>query len=386
MTLESLNPAEKDAMRENLIITPESLYTDNRSEKVIELSAKWEENRDKGKLWAIVACGDARVLMPKPENIISIRSIATCGKKEKKIFESQGVKFAVVMSHIDGETIVNGKKPSGCGGAAAKEQSMNGHKEKTIEGIQYYIDNNIEHPDPIIQGAINTETIAKQTGKPTLAVIQDHKTGRLYPFAASFDGYDIVSSNINWINLFKGYNESEIYAQGIPTLPEAVIPDMFKEFLDAGKENMIDMLRNYPSLKEMQKVQNPKAIWISSKITSVRISYPKTGSVPGSIFKLHMPREKTGGKIEITPTMQKEVINQAQYPIEYATAHFKKPNESFSKTDRLIIETSDINVSKKLATELVKKPWMQEWIALPDHKILIIQNQEGISNIIDEFA
>ncbi|MBF8249849.1 MAG: hypothetical protein HW400_450 [Candidatus Levybacteria bacterium] len=370
-------------------ITPEFLKKDNASETARILSAKWEENRDNGNLWVIVACGDARVLIPCPENIMSIRSIATGGKKEKKILVSQGVKMVVVMSHIDGKTIIPGKRGRGCGGGAAKEEAINEkeeHKEH-VEGIRYYIDNNIDHPDTMIQAYITAYKIAKETKKPTLAVVQDHRTGKIYPFAAFVDGYDIVNSKLDQVGLSKEYNEAEIYADGIPALPETVIPEIFKEFINASKEYMSEMLRTYPNLDEIQETQNPSGVWISSKLPSIRTRYPEATKFPNLFFKLHLPREKDGSKIEITQAMQKEIINQAQYPIEHSIKHFGKPNESFSRTNRIIIETSDINVSRNLAAELAKKQWMKTWLDLPDldHRIIIIQNKEGISNQIDYF-
>lgn len=387
MTLEAPKPIERGITQESLIITPEALYADNQSIEARELSAKWEEHRNKGNLWAVVACGDARVMIPKPGRIISIRSIFEGGKKEGQIFVSPGVEFVPVISHIDGETIVHGKRPSGCGGSAEKEKAINGSSEKPIEGIRYYVENNIQHPDPIIQAALSARDITRATGKPSIAIVQDHLTTKAYPFATFFPkGHrNSISSDLDWVSLVEGYNEKEIYANGLPELDSKDLPE-FVEFLDACEEQTRDILSAYPNLKEMQKVQNPRMVIISSKLPSVRTRYPRTTRVPGSIFKLHMPREKNGSKIEITGAMQREIIYQAQYPLGHSVEHNGKPGEPFSKTDRVLIETSDINASRNLAAELAKRPWMKEWLELPDHHIIVIQNVVGISNLIEQFA
>lgn len=373
---------------ESIIITPELLMADNQSEKARTLSIEWENNSDSKKLWGIVTCGDARIMTPCPDKIISVRSIATAGTVEKRVLGDESVESIIVMSHVDGDTIENGKRPRGCGGLGAKEEALNGDREEATEGIQYYINNAIEHPDPVIQTLISAREIRDVAGKPTLAVIQNHRTGKIYPFAALLERDNIFSRELDWLKLSSGYNEAEIYARGVPILNEAALAQTFREFLDASKEHMSDMLLAYPNLKDMQKVQNPRMVVLSSKLPSIRVRYPKTTDFPGLVFKLFLSREKekTTGKINITPAAQKEIIAQAQYPLQHAVENFGKPDQPFSKTDRVLIETSDINVSRSLAAELARKPWMKEWLTLPDHRILIIQNIEGISNIIEYFS
>lgn len=371
---------------ENIVISPENLFADNQSEKAKKLSLAWEENRRQGNLWGIVTCGDARIMTPCPERLISVRSIATAGTKEVKIFSNKGLKIVVVMSHVDGDTIETGKRPKGCGGLGAKEEALNGNHEKPIAGIQYYIDEKIEHPDPVIQAFISAREIRNTTGKPSLAVIQNHRTGKVYPFAVFFKDYQTVSKNLDGIDL-KEYSPAKIYAEGLPILPDEAIPDMFKEFLDANTQQVNEILRKYPNLKDMQKVQNPRLVVISSKLPSIRIRYPETTDVPGLVFKLFLSREKEGpGKISISANALRETIGQAQYPLEHAAHNFGQPDKPFSRTDRVLVETSDINVSRNLAVELAEKPWMKEWLELPDHRLLVAQNIEGISNIIEYFV
>ncbi len=383
---EFLTTAERRDPRLDFVITPETLLADNATPEARRLRDEWGRNRERKNLWAIVACGDARLLIPRPDNIISVRSIAAAGKKERQIFEDQGIKLIVVMSHVDGDTIVHGKQPTGCGGLAAKEQTLNDGHEKPIEGLQHYIDNNIDHPDPTIQALVSAQKITKETGKPSLAVIQNHRTGAIYPFAVFTEDCQIISSDMDLISLMHEYDERKIYANGIPKLPTIIIPEIFKEFMEANDQYSEHMLRQYPNLKDMQRVQNPRMVVISSKLPSIRTRYPDTAKYPGVLFKLHLPREKNGSQIKISTAAQREIIAQAQYPIQRAVENFGEPQKPFANTDRFLIETSDIEASIELAKELAKKPWMREWLTLEKHLILVAQNQEGASNRIERFV
>lgn len=369
---------------EYVLITPDSLLKDNQSSEANRRSDQWEQNRGNKDIWAIVACGDARNMIPRPDKTISIRSIATAGLKNYDIFTSEGVKLTIVTSHIDGETILPGKRPTGCGGLAAKESTLNGIMKNSIQGIQYYINNNISHPDPIVQAFISARGIRDKSGKPSLAVIQDHRTGKVFPFAAFLTDCQLTARELDWMGN-ESYDELKIYAKGIPELPTARIPDIFTEFLEESQIQAIEMLRKYPLLKEMQKVQNPRMIVISTKLPSLRVRYPQIADTPGIAFKLHMEREKrheTG--ITITPEMLGDVLNQAEYPIRHSVENFGTDGP-FSRTDRVLIETSDIRESRRLAQSLAEQHHTREWLALKDHKIIVIQNIRGVSNIIEEF-
>ena len=139
------------------------------------------------------------------------------------------------------------------------------------------------------------------------------------------------------------------------------------EYIDANNKYMTDMFRQYPDLKEMQKVQNPRMIAISSRLPSLRTRYPKTTSTPGSTFILHLPRGKNGSKIEVAPHIQVNIMNQVEYPLMHAVEHY-------GKSDKAAIS---------------RKHWMKKWLALPDHKIIVAQTQSGLpvaSNIFEYFS
>jgi len=365
-------------------VTPDSLRRYNLSDETRTINKEWQKNKDENNLWIIVTCGDARLLIPNPEKTIFIRSIAGGGIKEKDIFLKGGAKFAVAIGHFGHFTL--GKMTEGCGGAAAKIDSMNNHSHIKIPRLQRYVDKEIDYPDVLVQAIRNAKRIFKETGLPSIAVGQNHRTGETYPLAVFTKEISEVQQKFDLEELFTKYNEAEIYAEGIPTLPEFAIPAMFREYLDASNKYMETMLRKYPNLEELQETQNPKIIGITTKLNSFLTRYAQLDA-PNSIFELHLPREKNDdGETKINPEAQKSVIAQALYPITNAVDNYKKTNASFSDTDTIMIETSSMANSINFAEELMEESEARKWIALDNnHKIIVIQNKVGISNKVDDY-
>lgn len=371
---------------ETLIITPESFLSDNKTEETKKLSKKWNENEALKNIWLVVACGDARVLIPGSENAISIRSINTGGRKEKKILQDEMVKFAVAMTHMDGSAQVLGKKPRGCGGAAAKEEEVNGNVVEPVFGIKHYIKHKIDHPDAVVQAYVTAERLFNEGGKPTLATIQDHITGEVHFLAAFVKGEKVIRNpKLDWIEESKKdpskvYNEAEMHKDGLPTISENEIPEIFKDFIEASKVNVKKLKKEYSDLDEIQETQNPRMMVISDKLPSMRTRYAELTKYPNSIFKLHLPREKDENKVrKLDPDAMQEILDQAMYPIGYAVENNKDKSKPFSKLDRIVIETSDIKNSRRMAEEMAKQAWMKEWLALHDHKVILIQNRGGVA-------
>lgn len=370
---------------ESIEITPKTLLDDNHDKEADVLRKERNDNKTAHKLYSLDACGDSRGLYPLPAKVSSIRSIASGGSKESRIITNPAVEYAVVSSHFDGEIFEPGKMPTGCGGLGAKNISLKEKKATPIKGIYYYIEKNVRHPDPLIQAILTANKTTKETGKPSLAVAQNHRVGKIYPFGVFLPG-EAPMCAVNLIDLLSEYNPEEIYAKGIPELERKIIPNIFNEFLEASEIQVKDLLLNYPNLKEMLKVQNPRMIVLSTEIISAKIRYPRIANFPGILFKLHLPRVKDGnGTPSVKPELLKEILNQVDYPFQLAVANCNKANEPFSKTDKVLIETEDIALSRMVASKLTEEESVKEWIALKDHQILVAQTQDGLSQIIEEF-
>lgn len=386
MTTESyIHPPERIKSLKEIVISPGeggTLYLDNHSEEANRRSLAWEKNKADGNLWLVVACGDARIMIPMPERIESLRSIAIGGERVNEILKNDGIQLSIAISHIDGDTIIPGKMPTGCGGHAEKINSLRERREEKPKGLHHYVEARV-HPDPTIQAFRTARDIRDKSGKPALAVIQDHRTGEIYPLAAFLADHQVTPRELNEIE--SEYDEARIYEKGIPKLKDTVIPEVFAEFLSASRDQYRKMLNQHPQLKETQRIQNPRMIVVSTKLPSLRIRYPKIADTLGIAFKLHLPRYKEAGKTLFRPESVEELVNQIQYPIERAIKNCNQPDQPFSQTDRILIETSDINASNFFAARLVREDWMKEWLSLPDHQLIVIQNLRGVSNIIEKY-
>jgi len=370
---------------ENIEITRTRLLDDNHSTEADRLRKERNDNKAAHSLYSLDACGDARGLYPLATKSSSIRSIASGGSKENKIITDPAVEYAVVASHFDGEIFVPGQMPTGCGGLGALDQALKDKRPTPIKGIYFYIARKIRHPDPLIQALLTANRTTKETGKPSIAVAQNHRIGKILPIG-TFLPEKAPNCNVNLIDLLSEYDPKEIYAKGIPELEKSKIPDVFKEFLEASETQVKDLLLNYPDLKEMLKVQNPRIIIISTELISARVRYPKIANFPGLIFKIHLPRVKDeDGRPSVKPELLDEICYQMEYPIQHSVDNFENQNEAFSKTDRFLIETEDIALSRHIATKLAEEECLKKWMTLKGHQVLIAQTQEGITQLMEEF-
>lgn len=388
MTAEGQRPKiERGIKQEELIITPDSLHEDNHSPQAQLNREQWEEKRIKGELIAYLRCSDAR-LKPVGIGAVSWGSIAGADNPDRKFAaDNRRIGVSIVLTHFDGDTVKLGEVPTGCGGLKAKEEIGNTtHKN----GIGKYISEVVGHPDMLIQAWVSAENMAAVSGKPALAAAQDHLTLQIYPialFTPQGDGEMLIRSKVRVKDtLATSYDPKRIYENGIPTISESSLPDVFRKIMQENMQDMQETHSKYPDLGKMQKVQHPRMILFSTDIRSARVRYPKLSSVPGSIFKVIIPREKVEGTLHISDGSLERCFGQLEYPILHSVANHNDPNESFFNTDRLIIETGSIDLSRQLAQRAMEQEWIGKWLKLSDKKIIVVQTIAGVSNVIEWFT
>lgn len=367
-----------------LVITTESLRIDNQSAEARKGLDGYERHASNGELMAGEACGDPKTVLPLPEQTVFLRSISQGGPKDYGLFRSPKVGIGIAVSHVRGDTIEVGKMPTGCAGLKEKQESKRDQSGE-IEGLAYYVENNIAHPDPVVQALVTARRIHRESGKPSLAAVQDHLTTKIYPVGVFMADTD-YRSKVDLMELAIKYDPALIYADLIPTLKDSAIPDIFREFLEAANTQMRNLLMNYSNFKEMQKVSNPRMVVLSTEPRSLRIRYPKTMSRPGIAFKMHLPRERLeSGTISINPGVLRDIMNQVGYPFGHAADHFGKPGESFEDTDIFLIETGDWDISNQLAEDVAKERHVKKWRAQDGHQIWVARTEEGITTRIEPF-
>lgn len=367
-------------------ITAEGLFEDNRSLKARGRIEKWHENSAKGQLIQSDACGDSRQEIPDLERSVIIQTISTGGPKEeyRGLVNHRAIRAIVNVTHHAGDTVKPKTVPRGCGGLGAKEEMEKNGNDGNSEGIEHYVAEDIYHSDVIVQTCVSAMEIGRMTDKPVLASTQDHLTGEIHPLIAFWTtgntSHSIHHRSIKLDDILRPdkYDPEKIYVNGLPCIDIADLPGVFQDYLEANRREIEKLHEDYPDYRERQRTQNPSTIVLSTDIRPIRLRYPESFDVPGSVFRLSMPRRKyvEGDDLTIEVPQQElqRVLNQAQYPIEH-----------FTNARSIIIETRDYNLSVALVESLRKKPWMGAWAEKDGTQIIIIETQGGRVKRMAEF-
>ncbi len=373
---------ERGEEQNDLIIDAQTLFNDNHSEQALLALEQFNEARAEGDLDANVGCSDARVKSLRRRSAFSVRNIAASQAPVGRLAADRGVGRWLINTHFSSATLFDRKMPTGCGGLAAKGNIQ------SVEGteIEAFV-RQIPDKDAFVTSIRTAEKVADLSGKPTAAFAMDHLTHDVFPIAyfkkngrtltrvSAMRDYDIAD-----------YDPARIYAEGLPTLDERDLPDEFQEIIELNKKDQQEELMRYPDLTTRQEVQKPRMIIFTTDIRSIGVKFPRLAAIPGSMFKINVPRYKT---IEDAP-VQKEALDMAfrqlWYPIHYAPQNFDVPEKQFSNTDTLIIETGALGLSRSIWEEVEGRRWMREWTALPNRKVILLQSNAGKINNASEIT
>lgn len=378
---------DQDMREERVSITVDSLLEDNHSSIADERRNTWYETRAKGKLIKIRMCSDARGVLPEPDEEVVVHSIAS-GPSAGLLLESPGIESAVIMTHFDGDTVLPGKAPEGCGGLKVKENhNLSG---KNTGKIDSYVEKHIFHPDPIIQACISAEQVAGNTDKPVLAAAQDHRDGSIYPLAVYYTYNDSIVRSVNRkiskMLLGHQYNPEVLYEDGIPV----IFPDeafKFDDFLQQSRQRVRFLKERYPNLHEESKIQDPSLVVLSTCVIPFSTRFPMTGDKPGAVFEVFVPRTRMGSSIRITPDDLQPSLEQMEYPVKASLDNHGQEGKPFAGTNTILIDTEQMAFSGALALSFVRQEqWIPKWLSLPNHKILVSETTEGVITRIRELT
>lgn len=391
MTMESPRFPDRGPLQKDLIITPKTLFQDNHSPQADSNRALFEEIRRKGELMAYYRCSDARIITAGGIVAVSWGSIAGADQPDMNFAAYRGIRASVVLTHFDGDTVKPGEMPSGCGGLKVKEEIGIEEKscKKDLNGPDKYVAETVKHKDMLIQAWLSAENIATLSGKPTLAAAQDHLTLQIYPialFLPQTNGEMLIRSKVGTKDtLATSYSAKRIYGNGIPTISESSLPDVFSEMLQQNLKDMQEINSRYPDLRKMQKVQQPRVVFFSTDIRSVRVKYPTLSTAPGTIFKVIVPRGKIEGSVHISDEDLENSLDQLEYPIKHAVKNYNIPNKPFSNTDRLIIETGNLDLSKEVARKALERSCVENWLRLGYGQIIVVGTVGGKTTAAPEY-
>lgn len=387
MVSEGLRHIERGKMQEELKITPETLYDDNNSPLAKSNREKHNEAKRKGDLTAWYKCSDARG-NTVGLNTISWGSVAGADEPGINFARHKDTRDSVALSHFDGDTVKPGEMPKGCTGLRVKGEIGKAGNQK---GVKRFISENVKHSDPLIQAWCSAANIATLNGKPALAAAQDHLTLQIYPIALFLpqeDGGMDVRTKVNIRDIIDGnYDPRRIYEHGIPTISESRLTGRFIEMLQENARDRQEIYSRYPNLKKTQKIQQPRIAFLSTEIMSIRTQYPDTASIPGSWYKVIIPRNKIeGGSEDVTEENFRKSLDQLELAMSEGVSNCGDPDKPFSNTDHLVVQTESLDLSKKLALRAMQEESVREWSKLDGREIIIVQAISGIISDIARFT
>ena len=380
MTLgEGLRNIERGIRPEGLIITPDSLYDENRSDIARLNRDKHNEAKRKGECTLYSKCSDARGATVGI-NAVSWGSVGAADEPSANLLRNKDNGTAVALAHYDGDTVGPKEPPLGC--TALWVKSLIGDMPEQ-NGVRRFVSENVKYKDPLMQAWYVAINMATLSGKPTLAALQDHLTLEIFPiaeFLSQSDGGMDIRTRVNIRHLLdRNYDPKKIYENGIPAISQSRLTDDFIKILQENARERQEILSKYPDLKKMQKVQNPRVAFISTEIMSLKTIYPVLTSVPGSCYKVIIPRNKIeGGHEHVTEENLRKSLDQLELPMKEGVENYGNPNGEFSDTDRLIVQTEDLELSKEIAQRVMQEKSVAEWKNLDGREIIIVQAISGV--------
>lgn len=371
-------------MQVEVPVTPQDLLSDNRSLKAQLGVSGYMAAKGAAELVAMYGCSDARAdLRSFNEKVRTafLGMIAAAGNPEpfRHLFKHEGVGGVVVSGHHSGETVKDGCAPGGCGGLGEKGHLVSHMPDEhhPVDGVLRYVQEEIAHPDVLIQSIASAREIARFCETPVLAATTDHLTGLMYPLAVFMHrGRSIeLATPAYWLEPNR-YNPAEIYEHGIPRLRDNQVPDIFLDLLEKNVERVRELMLE-PNFAESQRVQNPGTLLLATSPIQAGDRYPGLYGRPNTAFKLHLPIHKSeAGVVTIPQDWLSGILVQTQYPVMH-TNETTDRHKPFGRMDRVVIETPTMDMSREVARSMMERPWMQDWLKDPRRKVIITQVQSG---------
>lgn len=359
-------------------ITPERLFTENKSYAASERLAEWEYRHDRHKLPLIFSCSDARVVLPPYARIL--KSVAIGGDRSAFLSLIRNSNGIVMIAHYDGETALPGIVPSGCGGQDAKRM-INKSQDLDPHQALHFVDNYVVSPDPIINALVQARRASQMVQIPVLAVAQDHRTGRnklLGVFSPEFDiPQTCLPNHETFTQIMNGeqYDPKRIYDAGVPELLLEEPFDFYAEMYHDQRIEVTAAERVVGILSTHNKVQNPNLMFITTDARPGKIRYPAIMGLPNSVFSIRLPISKEQA-VHIPEEAIELGIQQANYAISHATEHFGVQGKAFSSMKTVFIEAKTIEMARTGASRLLQYDWMRAYMQ-KGGKILIGQSEKG---------
>ena len=379
--------------REALIITPGSILVDNRSAEASRRKTSWRETRDSGNLRVIKRCADARLITPVPQKAMEIDSIATAGSLDYYSDLMHHPAFThgdfIALGHYNGLSSSIDRMPEGCGGLGAKKsQQKLIETEVRTEGIEGFIRRNIDHPDVVIATSITALRMATMTDRPTVAAVEDHRTGDINVLGVFSRSESEYLTAVDPLLLFQGkYRPEEIYKDGMPSLAFSSLPGSVQEMMldyQIQQAALRDKMP-FPFLEAYQEGQFPSMIAIETEVKPLEVRQPGLTELPNRVFRLNVPRQRLGNGVHVPQDALDMVLEQAEYPFRQAVKNAGNPNGDFYQTHTLFINAGNMDQSREIARQMLEQPYTVPWIQKEGNQVIIAKSVAGEIQDIDYY-
>lgn len=340
-----------------MIETNERLLAHNYSSEATDQILEWREARDSGQLCVIFACSDARLILPK--FAYHVRTISATGPRSpwEGLLNYSQARGILIFDHFD------------CGGLRAKSEIEVDHGNIEDDKATGYARDHIWSTDPIRQSILTASWTASRTSKHVLAVVQDHYDGKLYIQGAFNDGNQTEHKTIPTYLLMSKYIDEDIYKNGRPELNFHLVPSLFHPTLQDVESKASHLLAKYPNFSQMQQVQDPEFIVLSTITKPFEIRFPGLG---GGAFIVNLKRQSSAENSDLGNKDVNEALRQLHYPFSHCVeSQSVEGLAPFKNSKALIIETGKMEDSEKVCRQVLKKDWANDWLRLPDREIII---------------
>lgn len=373
MIARGLNLAESS----NGLPLTDRLKIDNSSAKAKKNLTEWRVAKEaiNGSLTLFVVCGDSRIVtadIADDNKIVSISSIAGSGdlKPFENLLQHPSVGRVVVVGHFDHEKITPKNGMKGCGGVDASITIAAGNPVIEGEELKEYIGQKVT-PNFFKNVKKTVEEASFISGKPVLGVMVDHLTDAAYPFIELKNGKEVMYPE-NYLEKFQWEKVEDVegfikdmYGDKFPQLKiEDLLPE-FRKFINRNRKKALERFKKDPGFIERQRVQNPSTVVISTDIVPVALRYPETFGNPNEAFVIRKAFNKSEeAEILETDIDFKSIVGQLFYPLKQA---------NFPRTNTILIETPNIQMSEKIASRLLQIDFVKDWVERRQGRIIVAQ-------------
>lgn len=377
----------------DIILDASLLMKENSSPKAQSLIKNWLYLKEVKDLFVFHSCDDAReadgVKIFNTPGIISIRSIAAAnvfgGDDDffKWIYQAPSVRAIGVAGHYDGSSYKEDEEPLGCGGHGEKrkigrEEANTSRKTASAED---YVRNLIVHEDPLKQAIVSAIRTASIVDIPVVAGLVDHSNLSFKPVMIIEDYGKKIRTAVSLEDLLSSDNKL-LYKHGIPELSFDLSNPDWLYSLRQGNQEVVKRLPANFYLK--QAVQDPHTVVISTDIRPMSIRLPYTFGENNTGFVITLPYLKDINRtINITNRAIDQSLAQANYPLGHAIK--AQAGQPFNKTRNVLIETPDLDISRRFAKKLLQKDWGQQWLEAKRGQILVAQVNSAKTNFLEKF-